>query len=159
MLEIKLSRTGKSKQPYYRLVVLEKNRDPWGDYLELLGNYNPRTKELTIKEDRIKYWLSVGATTSNTVHNLLLEKKIIEGKAKKSIKLSNKRRAKLADKKKADEDARLAAEQAAAAKAEEKSEPVAETTTPETTEVKEEAPVEATAAETTTENVTEVKEA
>ena len=80
MLVIRLSRIGKKKKPMYRLIISEKARDPYGRALEILGSYNPFTKDLTVKNDRIKHWLSEGAQMSATVNNLLLEKKIIEGK-------------------------------------------------------------------------------
>ncbi|MDF1549736.1 MAG: 30S ribosomal protein S16 [Bacteroidales bacterium] len=73
MLAIKLSRFGKKKQPTYRIVVLEKNKDPWGDYLENLGHYNPRSKEITLNAERIKYWISQGAQPSDTIHNILVK--------------------------------------------------------------------------------------
>ena len=92
MLTIRLSRIGKKKQPYYRLVISEKRKDPWGDYLELLGNYNPRTKEINLKVDRIKHWLSVGAQPSNTVSNLLVKEGVIEDGKKKSVSISKKRK-------------------------------------------------------------------
>lgn len=95
MLTIRLSRTGKKKQPSYRLIVSEKTKDPWGRYLELLGNFNPRSKELNLKKERIEYWISKGAQMSNTVHNLLLKEGMATGKKKKSIKISNKRREKI----------------------------------------------------------------
>jgi len=79
MLTIRLSRVGKKKKPMYRLIVSEKARDPYGRALEILGSYNPFTKELSVKADRIKHWISMGSGMSNTVNNLLLEKKIIEG--------------------------------------------------------------------------------
>ena len=96
MLTIRFSRTGKKKQPQYRVIVSEKHRDPWGKYLELLGDFNPHTKEVNLKADRIKYWLSVGAQTSNSVYNLLLKQGIVEGAKKKSVSLSKKRIAKKA---------------------------------------------------------------
>ena len=71
MLTIRFSRTGKSKQPYFRVIVSEKRRDPWGKYLELLGNYNPRTKKAELKVERIKHWLSVGAQPSERVAKFL----------------------------------------------------------------------------------------
>lgn len=84
MLTIRLSRVGKKKQPEYRLIINEKTKDPWGDVLEYLGYYNPRTKPATIKfeVERIKYWLSKGAQVSDTVKNILLEQKILEGEKK-----------------------------------------------------------------------------
>ncbi len=81
MLSIRLRRTGKKKQPQYRVIVLDKRKDPWGDFIENLGTYNPMTNPNTInlKTDRIKYWLGVGAQPSPTVHNILIDEKIIDG--------------------------------------------------------------------------------
>jgi len=86
MLIIRLSRIGKKNKPVYRVLISEKKKDLYGDSLEILGSYNPHTKELKIKADRTKYWLSKGAGMSPTVNNLLLEKKIIEGKKVKASK-------------------------------------------------------------------------
>jgi len=80
MLAIKLSKTGKTNKKMFRLVISEKSRDPYGDVLEILGSYNPHSKELAAKTDRIKYWISKGAQMTGSVNNLLVEKKIIEGK-------------------------------------------------------------------------------
>ena len=86
MLTIRLSRTGKKKKPMYRLIISEKARDPYGRALEVLGSYNPFSKELKAKEDRIKYWLSHGAGMSPAVNNLLVSKNIIKGAKVKSSK-------------------------------------------------------------------------
>jgi small subunit ribosomal protein S16 len=94
MLAIKLSKTGKTNKKMFRLVISEKSRDPYGDVLEILGSYNPHSKELATKTDRIKYWLSKGAQMTDSVNNLLVEKKVIEGKkvvASKAGKPSAKR--------------------------------------------------------------------
>ena len=79
---IRLSRVGKKKQPEYRLIVSEKQKDPWGDFLEQVGFFNPRSNPPTVnfKTERIQYWLSKGAQVSNTVKNLLIEQNIISGK-------------------------------------------------------------------------------
>lgn len=73
MLRIRLSRTGKKKQPSYRIVVanIEAKRD--GRIVERLGHYNPLIKpaEYSIKEDRALYWLSVGAQPTDAVRRLL----------------------------------------------------------------------------------------
>ena len=103
MLTIRLSRIGKKKQPSYRLIISEKTKDPWGKYLELLGNFDPRSKKLDFKIDRIKHWLAVGAQTSNTVNNLLVKAGIIIGKKKKVVKLTTQRREKMAAKEKTKE--------------------------------------------------------
>lgn len=94
MLSIRLSRVGKKKQPSYRIIVLDKRKDPWGKYLENLGFYNPRVKprKIELKEERIKYWLSVGAGPSATVHNLLVDAKIIEGPKKKATIIRKKKK-------------------------------------------------------------------
>ncbi len=80
MLTIRLSRIGKKNKPMYRLIISEKARDPYGRALEILGSYNPYTKELQSKQERIKHWLSKGAGMSPTVNNLLVENNIIKGK-------------------------------------------------------------------------------
>lgn len=103
MLTIRLQRVGKTKLASYRLIVSEKTRDTHDRYVELLGTYNPHDKEkgVNLLTDKIKHWLSVGATTSATVHNLFLKAGLVQGKKEKSVYLSNKRKAKLAEKKKA----------------------------------------------------------
>ena len=79
----------------YRLIISEKARDPYGRALEILGSYNPFTKELLAKNDRINYWLSQGAGLSATLNNQLVEKKIIKGKKiKASIARKKKKEAK-----------------------------------------------------------------
>jgi len=79
MIVIRLTRVGKRKQPTYRLVVQEKHRDPWGKAFEIVGHYNPRStpKTVVLKEERIKEWLAKGAQPSPTVHNLLVNAKVI----------------------------------------------------------------------------------
>jgi small subunit ribosomal protein S16 len=84
MLAIRLFRIGKKKQPSYKIVVTDKQNPPQGgQFIEQVGFYNPLTNEKTLKEDRIKYWLSVGAQASDTVHNMLITEKIIEGEKRK----------------------------------------------------------------------------
>ncbi len=80
MLTIRLAPRGKKHHITYRLVVSEKTKDMFGDYLEDLGSYDPHpsTSVLNFKTDRIKHWLANGAQTSDTVHNLLVEAKIID---------------------------------------------------------------------------------
>jgi len=90
MLSIRFSRTGKKHQPYFRILVQEKLRDPQGKFVEIIGNYNPRTKELSIKEDRAKYWLGVGAKPSDTVHRLLAKKNLIKPLAPKKFSIKKK---------------------------------------------------------------------
>jgi len=79
MLVIRLSRTGKSAQPSYRLIVSEKSKDPWGKYLEILGHYYPKkeAKLVDLNEERLKYWIGKGAKLSATVNNLLVNQGVI----------------------------------------------------------------------------------
>lgn len=77
---IKLSKIGKTNKKVFRLIISEKGRDPYGRALEILGAYNPYSKELNVKEDRIKYWLEKGAGMTASINNLLVGKAIIEGK-------------------------------------------------------------------------------
>lgn len=111
MLVIRFSRVGKTKQPNYRLIVSEKTKDPWGDYLENVGVYNPRTKVAELKIERIKYWISKGAQPSATVWNLLITKGVIEGKKRKVTRISRKRAAKIAEAIKKEEPKAVAPEQ------------------------------------------------
>jgi len=76
MLMIRLQRTGKRGQAYFRVVILEHTSRVKGKYLELLGNYNPHQKELKVKKDRVEYWVSKGAQVSPTVNNLLVNYKV-----------------------------------------------------------------------------------
>jgi small subunit ribosomal protein S16 len=73
MLRIRLSRTGKIRQPSYRVVVAEKEAKRDGRVVERIGHYNPLTNpvQFDIKEDRALYWLSVGAQPSDAVRVLL----------------------------------------------------------------------------------------
>ncbi len=80
MLIIRLKRIGKKHQAAFRVVVGERRSKLKGDYTEDLGWYNPHSKKFEIKADRVKYWTGVGARLSDTVHNLLVTHKVIEGK-------------------------------------------------------------------------------
>lgn len=118
MLAIRLSRVGKKKNASYRIIVNEKTKDPWGDYKEKLGHYNPHTKELVVNKDRVKFYLDNGAQASATVWNLFLDHKLVEGK-KESVSHINKKRAKkMADAKAAEEKEKQEAEEAARAEKE-----------------------------------------
>jgi small subunit ribosomal protein S16 len=99
MLSIRMSRVGRRKSPTYRLIVSDKRKDPWGKYLELLGHYNPRSKEFVYKAERITHWISVGAQASGTVHNLLLKHGLAKGKTVKPVTINAKRKAKMDEKK------------------------------------------------------------
>ena len=73
MLMIRLARFGARKQPYYRVVVIEKDRARDGRSIELVGTYNPRTNPASVllKTDRIEHWTKNGAQLSDRVAKLL----------------------------------------------------------------------------------------
>lgn len=73
-VRLRLMRTGRHRAPSYRIVAIDSRKKRDGKFLEILGHYNPRTQpeaDIGIKEDRIRYWLSVGAKPSETVKSLL----------------------------------------------------------------------------------------
>jgi len=81
MLVIRFFRTGKKNQPSFKIVVTDKRESSTtGRSVEEVGFWNPLTKEKVLRQERIKYWLSVGAKPSPTVFNLLVSEKIVEGK-------------------------------------------------------------------------------
>ena len=80
MLTIRLQRVGRKNQPVYRIVLAEKHRAATKKTVESLGVYNPRNKEFTVKEERVKYWLEKHIPLSPTVHNLFVTKKLIDAK-------------------------------------------------------------------------------
>ncbi|OGL70891.1 30S ribosomal protein S16 [Candidatus Uhrbacteria bacterium RIFCSPLOWO2_01_FULL_53_9] len=128
MLTIRLTRVGRKNAPAYRVVVMEKSKAPSSRNLEILGHYNPRIqpKLLELKEDRIQYWLGVGAQPSDTVKNLLIGAGMIKGEKAKAVKISKKRQKKLDDK----AATTLAATEEAKAKAAEATAKEAEITEP-----------------------------
>ena len=73
MLMIRLARVGATKQPHYRIVVIEKDRARNGRSVEVVGTYNPRTNPATVnlKRDRIDYWMGNGAQFSDRVAKLV----------------------------------------------------------------------------------------
>ncbi len=73
MLRIRLTRTGRTKQESFRIVVAEHARPVKGKFIEVVGHYVPvkNPKVLELKKDRIEYWMSKGAQPSGTVASLL----------------------------------------------------------------------------------------
>src|SRR3989344_5753823 len=81
MLKIRMQRTGRINMPTFRIVVVEHTASPKaGNFVEKVGTYNPKSKERVLNAERIKYWMSVGAKPSDTVHNMLISLGVIEGK-------------------------------------------------------------------------------
>src|SRR5258707_6509251 len=78
VLTIRLSRIGKKKKPFYRVVVIERTRPRDGRVKEAVGTYDPLKKpaEIKLDADRIKYWLGLGAQPSDTGRSFLKNQKI-----------------------------------------------------------------------------------
>ena len=72
-VRIRLTRKGTRKRPFYRIVAADIECPRDGRFLELLGTYNPMVNPaaVTLKEDRVKYWLGEGAIPSTTVQSIL----------------------------------------------------------------------------------------
>jgi small subunit ribosomal protein S16 len=73
MLMIRLARFGAKKKPFYRVVVIEKERARNGRNIEVVGHYNPLTQPaaVVLKHDRLQYWTGHGAQMSDTVKRLV----------------------------------------------------------------------------------------
>ncbi len=91
MIRIRLFRTGRKKQPFYKIVVTDKNNPPRsGRFIEDLGYYDPLTKQCDIKEDKAKHWIGEGASVSDTVYNLFIKKGVVVGKKRPVHAISKK---------------------------------------------------------------------
>jgi small subunit ribosomal protein S16 len=114
VVKLRLKRFGRRNRPYYRLCAIDLRKSRDSSAIEELGHFDPiekqQEKALTVKADRIKYWLSVGAQPSQTVRNLLAKAGVIEKPPVKIDKRREKRQA-------AAKAAKEAAAQAAAAPA------------------------------------------
>jgi len=86
MLKIRLARVGKKKKPTYRFIVSESTKDTYGKALEILGHYNPFSKVIEVKKERILHWISKGAQVSPTVHNILVDQNVIQAEKVKASK-------------------------------------------------------------------------
>lgn len=90
MLMIRLQRVGRKNDPSFRVVITDSRRAAQtGRIIEIVGSHDARSNRTELKAERITHWLSVGAKTSNTVHNLLIKKGIITGK---TIDVSSKKK-------------------------------------------------------------------
>jgi small subunit ribosomal protein S16 len=86
-VKMRLTRMGSRKKPYYRIVVADSVSPRDGKFIEIVGNYDPKKDpaEITLKEDRIREWLSKGAEPTLTVSQLLGKKGITIAKNKTKV--------------------------------------------------------------------------
>ena len=150
MVRVRLSRGGGKKRPYYHIVVVDQKSKRDGKCIERIGSYDPNLeneKRITLKQDRLEYWLNQGAQMSDRVkllHKYALDPDNLEKRHKIKTQILEKNRIKKQKAKESEEaPAEAKAEEAPAeAKAEE---------TPTEEALTEEAPAEAKAEETPTE--------
>lgn len=126
MLMIRFQRIGRANDPAFRISVLEKERAAQaGNIVEQVGTYNPKSKAVTLDKERVLYWISKGAQPTDSMKNLLINQKVLEGKKvnalpKKTVQVDEEAvaAAKAAEEKAAaDAKAAKEAEEAAAAAA------------------------------------------
>jgi small subunit ribosomal protein S16 len=149
LLRIRLSRVGKRKQPSYRVVVTDGRNPRAGAHLEIIGHYNPLANPaaLTVKEDRVIYWLQNGAQPSDTTAKILSRAGLMEQAGRAPVTWGGKSVAPGKKKQKAMATAAAAAPAPAAAApaapvAEAPTEPPAEEPAPAPTEEAASAPAE-----------------
>ena len=163
-LKIRMARGGAKKRPFYRIVVTDSRMPRDGRFIERVGTHNPMVAKnhpgrVTLKEDRIKYWLGVGAKPSNRVACFLADVGLYEKppipeqtkkdkpKAKTLERLAAKEEAKKAAAEAKEEEAKAAAEAPAEEAPTEEAKAEAPAEEAPTEEVKEEAPAEEAEAE------------
>ena len=153
-LRIRLSRGGAKKRPYYRIVVADSRSPRDGKFIERVGTYNPMVPQdhperIVLKEERVKYWMGVGALPSDRVAKFLGQADIIPMPALPSQTKKSQPKAKAQELLKAKAKA---AEEAAAAAAAAEAEAAAAAAAPAEEAPAEEAPAEDAPAEETAES-------
>ena len=111
---MRLTRIGRSKRPYYRVVVTENTSPRDGRFLEIVGNYDPLVESdgLTVKTERVQHWLSHGAQPTRRVHSLLAQVGIMEPLQPKPISKKTQAKRKAAAESKAKAAVEAATEEA-----------------------------------------------
>lgn len=96
MLKIRLKRTGKKREPHYRVVVMDSQKSRNSRAVEEIGYYNPRTKPTTFEVDKelAKEWLRKGAQPTETVSQWFVKEGIIKAAKKGSTKPVGKKKKK-----------------------------------------------------------------
>lgn len=87
-VHLRLTRKGSKKNPFYRIVASDKGMPRDGRFLEIVGTYDPSKKtdpeKVTLKEERIGYWLDNGALPTVTVKSLLKKSGVFQRRIEKS---------------------------------------------------------------------------
>lgn len=131
---MRLQRVGRKNDPSYRIVVTDKRTGVKSDnHVDRIGSYNPKLNHIQLDVEKAKEWLAKGVQPSDTMHNILVSQKVIEGK---KINVLPKKSPII------DEEAVKKAEEEAIAKAEAEKAASEATEAPAEEEVSEEAPAE-----------------
>ncbi len=82
-VKIRLARHGAKKKPFYRIVVSDSESPRDGKFLERVGTYDPLydPAKITLKTERIRYWMDQGALPTDTVQSLLVKEGFFAGNA------------------------------------------------------------------------------
>ncbi|USN88070.1 MAG: 30S ribosomal protein S16 [Candidatus Nomurabacteria bacterium] len=114
---MRLQRVGRKNDPSYRIVVVDKRTGPKSNkHVDHLGSYNPKLNHVQLDGEKAKHWLSQGVQPSDTVYNILVSNKVIEGKKKNVLPKKSpiideaKLKAEAEAKEKAEAEAKAAAE-------------------------------------------------
>ena len=113
-LKIRLARGGAKKRPFYAIVVTDARSPRDGRFIEKLGTYNPmlekgHAERVTLKEERLKHWLGVGAQPTDRVQRFLGDAGLVEKPAQRETPLKSTPKAKAQERAKAAEEAAAAA--------------------------------------------------
>ena len=126
MLRIRLQRIGRRKLPFFRIVVAEKARGVKNKFLEILGFFNPATKQLELKKERALHWIGVGAQPTDRVARMLAGQGMSECEKFIATRTMKPSRAEREAAEKAEKEAQEKAEAEKAAAAAKESEPAAD---------------------------------
>ncbi len=77
-VKMRLTRMGDKKSPFYRVVVIDSHKARDGQYVDLVGTYNPLNEELNLDVDKAKKWIDNGVQPTETVRTLLVRKNVLE---------------------------------------------------------------------------------
>ena len=77
---MRLTRMGDKKSPFYRVVVIDSHKARDGQYVDLVGTYNPLNEELKLDVEKAKKWIACGVQPTETVRTLLVRENVIEAK-------------------------------------------------------------------------------
>ena len=77
-VKMRLTRMGDKKSPFYRVVVIDSHKARDGQYVDLVGTYNPLNEELHLDVDKAKKWIDCGVQPTETVRTLLVREKVLE---------------------------------------------------------------------------------